>query len=123
MPVEWDGQHPESRVEPQRKVSCAPAAKPEMLAPAQLALIAIEIGIQVGGAGLCHEQLAFPQRAERNGAGGVSALMQHGNASSLLYRWSVGREHNHYCTPEAERRFPKLDSTNPSLQQVAGQNR
>jgi hypothetical protein len=77
MPAEWDRQHTESSVETERKVSCARAAKPEMLAPAQLALIAIKIGIEIRRTGFCQEQLAFPQRTERNGAGGVSALMQH----------------------------------------------
>src|SRR5271163_1786091 len=85
MPAEWDGQHPERRVETERKVGSARATEPEMLAPAEFAPIAIEIGVKVGRAGFCQEQLAFPQRSEGNRTGGVSAFMEHGTLPVFFF--------------------------------------
>jgi hypothetical protein len=84
MPAEWNGQHAKSRVETERKVACTCTTEPEMLAPVEFSPIAIEIGVKVGRAGFCKKQLAFPQRSEGNGAGGVSTFMEHGTLPVFL---------------------------------------
>jgi hypothetical protein len=53
------GQHPLRRIEVQREVNRASTAKPKMLALADLAPVAIETAVRVGGKGFRQEQLAL----------------------------------------------------------------
>jgi hypothetical protein len=71
-------QHPEHRVETERKVRCAHIAQPEMFPAAKLSPVSLECRTEIGGEKFCQKQFTFSQRTKGSRANGIGAFMKHG---------------------------------------------
>lgn len=98
--VQRHGHHPLGGVETQREMSGAGGAQPEMFPAPHLPPIFAK-SCWVRGIGFRQKQLSLAKRKEGNGAGWVSAFLQHG-LGPVFFVGVSPRKLNEPCTRKAE---------------------